>query len=303
MPAPPTVLVIGGGGQVGHEVAAALAAFARPVAPSRRELDLLDPSSIVAALDAFRPAVVVNAAAYTAVDRAESEQRAAARVNADGAGALAAACADAGAALVHLSTDYVFDGTARSPYSEGAAARPLNVYGRTKLAGERAVEAVGGAYLIFRTGWVYGPRRSNFARTIRRLSREREELGVVNDQVGAPTSAAALAAGLASVIRALADDANPYAAAEAAAGTYHMSAAGQTTWFGFARAILAADPHSAASRCRALRPITSAEFGAPAPRPAYSVLDNSRVYSSFGVRLAPWEEEWERMSAAVWDAP
>ena len=237
---------------------------------------------------AIQPAVVVNAAAYTNVDRAESEPELCAQVNADAPAVLADECRKLGAMFLHFSTDYVFDGTKRMPYAETDEPRPLGVYARTKRDGEAAIVAAGGAFMIVRTSWVYGLHGRNFPTTVLRLAREREELAVVDDQTGAPTSASAVSSGVGQVLRSLARGRDTRAAFEAAAGIYHMTAAGATTWYDFARRILADDPRSTEQICRAVRPISTAQYPTPAPRPAYSVLDNTKLAARFGVQLPSW---------------
>ncbi|HEX6266246.1 MAG TPA: dTDP-4-dehydrorhamnose reductase, partial [Burkholderiales bacterium] len=221
------ILLVGRNGQVGRELAQALAPLGEVNAPSRAQLDLTDADRIAAVVRGASPEVIVNAAAYTAVDRAESEPDAAFSVNASAPRLLAEEAARLGALLVHYSTDYVFDGEKAGPYAEDDTPRPLNVYGASKLAGERAIAAAGCRHLILRTSWVYGPHGSNFMRTILRAARERPELRVVDDQWGAPTSSTALARATARLL-----PSHPE-------GLYHITAAGKTTWYGFARAIVA----------------------------------------------------------------
>lgn len=286
------VLVIGATGQIGHEAVRALGWLGPVAAPDRGALDLESETSIRAAVRRVTPAVVVNAAGYTAVDAAERDAARCARLNADAPAILAAECRRVGAILVHLSTDYVFDGAKGAPYVETDEPHPLGVYGETKLVGERAVQAAGGAYLVVRTSWVYAARGHNFALTVLRLAHERTTLAVVNDQVGAPTSASAVADGISRVLRRLFDTPDPRAAAESAAGVYHMTAAGSTTWYEFARVILADDPRAADQRCRAIEPISTAEYPAAARRPAYSVLDNGKLAARWGVVLSDWRRQW-----------
>jgi dTDP-4-dehydrorhamnose reductase len=290
----PTILVVGGTGQIGHELVRELGALGTVVAPTRAELELLSAASIREVLGRVRPAIVVNAAGYTAVDAAESEPELCAAINADAPERLAVECKKLGALFVHYSTDYVFDGEKRTPYVETDVTAPLNVYGKTKLAGEACIAASGAAYLIFRTSWVYGLRGRNFVLSILRLSREREVLSVVNDQVGAPTSAPAIAAASTAVLRVLAGERTPDRRDNsfAGSGVYHMTAGGSTTWFEFARTILADDPRRAEQVCRTVAPITSAGYPTLARRPAYSVLDNTKLNERFGVRLSTWQEQW-----------
>jgi dTDP-4-dehydrorhamnose reductase len=281
------ILLLGASGQVGHELARHLSAFARVTAPTSRELDLTSSDAIRAAVRERRPLLVVNAAAYTAVDAAESDAERCAEINAVAPGILAEEAHRGGAYFIHFSTDYVFDGTKTTPYVETDETNPLSVYGRTKRDGELAVAANCERYLIFRTAWVYAARGKNFALTMRRLAGERDELKVVNDQVGAPTSAAAIANGVAGVLGAL--KTNPELAVSAS-GIYHMTAGGQTTWFDFARTILAGN-----DRCTSL-PITTAEYPTAAKRPRHSVLDNAKLVRVFGVQLPPWEHQWRAVA-------
>jgi dTDP-4-dehydrorhamnose reductase len=289
-----SILVFGGTGQIGHELVRELSRFENVIAPARNEVDLTSPDAIRAAVEQCAPAVVVNAAGYTAVDSAESDQAACVALNAEVPGVLAEACRDRGVCFIHFSTDYVFDGAKGTPYVETDATGPLNVYGQTKLAGESAIEAVGGTYLIFRTSWVYAARGKNFPLTMLRLARERTELAVVDDQIGAPTSARAIASAVASVLGVLKDrDARDMA------GIYHLSAAGHTTWYGFARAILADASWPDQQVCQNLRAITTAEYPTAARRPRNSVLDNSKVRERFGVELPPWNEQWQAVATEL----
>ncbi len=241
---------------------------------------------------AAAPAVVVNAAAYTAVDRAEQDAAACAAANAEAPGRMAAAAAECGAPFVHYSTDYVFDGAKAGPYVEGDATNPLGVYGRTKLEGERAAADANPAHLVFRTSWVYAARGHNFVRTMLRLARERDELRVVADQVGAPTWARALAAATAQVVgAALRAPEGAAAWAAARAGVYHLTASGSTSWHGFAEAVLAADPARSEQRARRVVPIAPSDFPTPARRPANSRLDCARAAERLGVRIPDWREQ------------
>ncbi|HEX8692065.1 MAG TPA: dTDP-4-dehydrorhamnose reductase [Longimicrobium sp.] len=277
----PAILLLGRGGQVGWELERALAPLGRVVAPPRSQVDLARPEQLRDAVRGCRPRLVVNAAAYTAVDRAEAEPEAAFAANATAPGVLAEEARRAGAFLVHYSTDYVFDGSKRAPYAEGDAPNPLNVYGRSKLEGERAVQAAGGDYLVLRTSWVYGARGSNFLRTVLRLLEERGELRVVADQEGAPTWSRLVAEATAAVV------AQGRSLRPREAGVFHLSAAGSTSWHGFATAIQRALP--AAQRAKRVAAIPSAEYPTPAARPAYSVLDNGRLRRAFGIALPEWD--------------
>lgn len=302
MSAHQSILILGGSGQIGRELMRELSGLGAVSAPPRRELDLESVDAVRQTLRALAPTLVVNAAAYTQVDRAEVEQDICARMNAAMPRLLAEECRALGAGLVHFSTDYVFDGAKGAPYVESDDTSPLGVYGRTKRDGERAIVESGVGYLIARTSWVYAPHGRNFPATVLRLAREREELAVVDDQAGAPTSAASVASGVGQMLRALFRERDPRGAMHAASGIYHLTASGSTTWFDFARRILADDPRANEQICRAVRPVSSAEFPLPARRPSYSVLDNSKITARFGVQLPSWSDQWrstlERMRLA-----
>lgn len=272
------LLVPGGRGQLGTDLAAGARAAGHDVsAPGSRELDVTDPAAVDAAVAAAD--VVLNCAAHTAVDAAEAEPEAAAAVNETGPRLLAEACARHGARLLHVSTDYVFPGDAGVPYEPGDPTGPRSVYGRTKLAGERAVRVALPSAVIVRTAWVYGALGSNFVSTMARLERERDTISVVDDQTGSPTLSVDLAAGLLEL-----------AASQVDGAVLHATGGGQTTWFGFARAIFAelgADPER-------VRPTTTDAFPRPAPRPAYSVL-SPRAWRDAGLAALPeWSEALHR---------
>jgi len=273
----PRILLTGAQGQLGHALARLLPLHGDVIALDRAALDLADPDAIVAAVRAATPELIVNAGAYTAVDVAEKERAGAFAVNAQAPQVLAAEARRTGALLIHYSTDYVFDGTARVPYAEDAPAAPLNVYGASKLAGEQAIAGSGACALTLRTSWVYGLRGRNFLLTIRRLAAQRPELRIVADQAGTPNWAVALARATVTLV------AMGLPALKDRAGLYHFSATGSTTWFGFAQAIVGAGASPV------VVPITTAEFPTPARRPAYGVLDTSRFTRTFGFALPAWE--------------
>lgn len=285
------ILLFGANGQVGHELRRSLASLGEVVATTRSGMledgtpcetaDFDLPQSLPALIERVAPDAVVNAAAYTAVDRAESDREAAFRANAEAPQRIAEACAARDALLVHYSTDYVFDGTGARPYREDDSTAPLGVYGESKLAGEQAVQASGARHLIFRTAWVYAAHGKNFMRTMLRLAAEREELRVVADQIGTPTPAALIADVTAAAL------ALPFVRSR----VWHLTAAGQTTWHGFAEAIFS-DAHARGVIARAPRvfPITTADYPTPAKRPGYSVLDTSGLRSDFGVDLPDWRQ-------------
>ncbi len=271
-------LLTGGTGQVGWELRRALLPLGEVIAPPRTLLDLADPDQIVQVVRAIKPDVIINPGAYTAVDLAESEPDRAHLVNATAPGILAEEAQQLGAWLIHYSTDYVFDGSATTPYLPTDRTNPLGVYGKTKRLGELAIEAVGGHYLILRTAWVYGLRGKNFLRTILRLAREREELKIVDDQRGSPTWSRLIAEVTAQIIPRLTE------------GIFHLTAGGHTTWYGFAQAILRLDPQREQQIVKTIRSITTAEYPTPAQRPSYSVLDCRSLIEEFKVYLPDWEE-------------
>jgi len=285
-------MVTGAGGQVGAETVRALAGRADVVAHDRSTLDLCDASQIAARIRDARPAVIVNAAAYTAVDRAESEPGLARAVNAVAPGILAAEAKAIGALLVHFSTDYVFDGSKREPYVEGDATAPLGVYGQTKLEGERAVAQSGCAHLVLRTAWVYGPTGRNFMLTMLRLADKGGPIRVVNDQRGAPTTSTQLARAVAALLGGASIGADAVDRLKSASGLYHATAAGETTWHGFATAIFEERARASGGAFAAppVMAITTAEYPTPAKRPAYSVLSSAKLERTFGVRLGEWRE-------------
>jgi dTDP-4-dehydrorhamnose reductase len=290
-------LVLGAGGQVGFELLRALATCGQVTAATRSGLlpdetpcvraDLAQTESLIAALDDARPDVVVNAAAYTAVDRAEDEADLADRINHRAVAEIGAWAARSGARVVHYSTDYVFDGTAKQPYREDDATAPLGVYGRSKLAGEHALRASGAQHLILRTAWVYAARGHNFLRTMLRVGAERDALRVVDDQVGAPTPARTIAGATASALeRWIGAGA---AGQQELAGTYHLTAHGCASWYEFATAIFeGAATRGLIRHTPRVQPIATADYPTRARRPAYSVLDCSRFEKGFGIQLPEW---------------
>lgn len=274
MSAPPAILVFGKTGQVATE----LRRLARVRAVGRDEADLADPAACAALIAKSGAAAVINAAAYTAVDRAEAEEACAQVINADAPGAMARACADLGLPFVQISTDYVFDGSGSAPWPVDAPTRPLGAYGRTKLAGEQAVRAAGGVHAILRSSWVFSAKGNNFVRSMLRLGAERAQLRVVADQIGGPTPAAAVAAACLRIAMAL-------GAAPEKSGTYHFSGKPDTSWAEFARAIFAQAGLSAE-----VVDIPSAEYPLPAPRPANSRLDCHLTERAFGLPRPDWRQ-------------
>ena len=278
------VLIFGRVGQVGTALAELLPGRAQTLFLDQPEIDLSIPGDVRKPILEFQPAVVINAAAYTAVDKAESEPEVAHAINATAPGLMAGTCEEIGAALVHYSTDYVFDGSAGRPYTENAGVAPRSVYGRTKLAGERAVMAATDRYVILRTAWLYSHVGHNFLKTMLRLAETQSSVRVVADQTGSPTYAWDLAQATVSVVNSLAtgrDDAY---------GLYHATNAGVTTWHGFASRIFQLAGHENMQ----VEPITTDEYPTPAPRPAYSVLSCEHLAEVFSLRLPNWEDAASR---------
>ena len=277
------ILLTGRTGQVGWELERRLGVLGQVIAPERATLDLARPDSVADVIRSVQPELIVNAAAYTAVDRAESETPVCFKTNSESVGVLAREAARLGALLVHYSTDYVFDGTKGSPYLESDPTAPINTYGRSKLAGEQEIVRSGCRHLILRTSWVYAMRGHNFLVTMLRLARERPQLRVVDDQLGTPTWAGDIAAATVDAL----------ARPRPAEGLFHTTAAGATTWFEFAQRILAL-----ANLATPIVPIRTSEYPTPAARPAYSVLDSSRFQQATRFRIGPWEDRLR----ACWSA-
>jgi dTDP-4-dehydrorhamnose reductase len=277
------ILLLGANGQVGWELARTLAPLGEVVATTRAQLDLTSEPAIRDAVRAVQPTWVVNAAAYTAVDAAESDPSAARWLNTEVPRILAEESVRAGAWLVHYSTDYVFDGRGTRPYLENDPASPLGVYGATKHAGDEAVQASGVPHLLFRVGWVYGTRGRNFLRTIQKLSRERELLRVVADQIGVPTWCRQIAEATALVMA--------QRPSTEQSGSYHLAGEGSCSWHDFAEAIVRHDATPERRVTHTIEPVASSEYPTAAARPAYSVLNAERARQLFGVQLPPWEQQ------------
>lgn len=278
------ILVFGKNGQLGQELADAAAASGRPlVTLSRHDADIADLTAVQRALEQHRPSVVVNAAAYTNVDRAETEVAEANRSNGEGPGILARACRAGKLPLIHLSTDYVFDGRKQGPYVETDNVSPLGAYGRSKAAGEAAITAATDHYAIFRTAWLFGKYGRNFLTTMLALARDRDEIKVVDDQHGSPTSARSLAAAILDIAPRLAAD-------RTLSGIYHFTGHPVTTWHEFASSIISVQS-TATGRLPKMTRISSADYGAAAPRPANSTLDCQKIKRAFGIEGRCWRSE------------
>lgn len=293
----PRILIVGARGQVGVELQRSFAGFGAITAVDVDSVDLANQEQTRALVRRVKPAVILNAAAYTAVDRAESEQALAAAINSDAPRVLAEEALPMGALLVHYSTDYVFNGEKKGPWIETDEPDPLNVYGATKLAGEQAIQAAGGRYLIFRTSWVYGPHGKNFLLTMLRLAGERDRLSIVDDQVGGPTTSIELADATRTIVEGVL--AGRFGSAEQWAGLYHMTCGESTSWFGFAQAIFVKAAERLNLRQPALTPLATKDYPTPAKRPHNSVLSNQKLADRFGVRLANWHDALETVFSAL----
>ena len=280
------ILLLGKDGQVGWELQRALAPLGLLTSLNRSECDLADPAQIQAVLEQHEPEVIVNAAAYTAVDKAETDQALARRINVDAVAELALYAREMGSLLVHYSTDYIFDGTKAEAYVEDDLTNPLSVYGQTKLDGEHRVRDALCRHLIFRTSWVYAARGANFAGTMLRLAQERTTLNVIDDQIGAPTSAELIADVTAHAMR-------DVLSGRAPGGTYHLAAAGETSWYGYAQFVIdrvRAQGKALALAADGLKPIPASEYPLPAKRPQNSRLNTHLLERSFALKLPRWED-------------
>jgi dTDP-4-dehydrorhamnose reductase len=286
------IVLLGSAGQLGLSLSGTLGSFARVTAFDRGSLDLANVGALRDALRAARPAVVVNAAAFTDVDGAEKDEAGAMRVNRDAVAAMGEECRRLRAGLLHYSTDFVFDGKASRPYREDDPAEPLGAYGRSKLAGERALADSGAPAIVLRTAWLYSPRRRSFVNSILRLARERETLRVVSDQAGSPTFAGDVACATALLLYGSRKD--PFAAIDEARGVYHLAGGGIATRFDLATATIAQDPAPAEHRVRNVEPVSTADYPLPAPRPAFAPLDCEKIQKRFGIALPFWRDALAR---------
>jgi dTDP-4-dehydrorhamnose reductase len=295
---------VGNAGQLGRELEKVFAGFGPIIGVDRESVDLADAGQTRELVRRAQPDIILNAAAYTAVDRAETERDLAHAINEQAPRVLAEEAYRRNALFVHYSTDYIFDGgktTPRSsPWIESDAPNPLNVYGASKLAGEQAAENVGGKFLIFRTSWVYGPHGNNFLLTMLRLARERDRLSIVDDQIGGPTTSIELARATHSIVTGIL--AGRFGTPQDWTGLYHMTCGGSVSWFGFAQAIFARAADLLAIKTPALTPIATKDYPTPAARPHYSVLSNAKLQARFGVELSPWESALEETLQALHNA-
>jgi len=281
------ILLLGKHGQLGWELRRTLAPLGELVCLDYPEIDLIHPEGVIEIIRQNRPQVVINATAYTQVDRAESEPEVANAINGAAPGRLAETCAEVGAAFIHYSTDYVFDGLKGSAYFESDPPNPINIYGSSKLAGEQAIIQTGGAYLIFRTSWVYSDRRDSFLAKVLSWARQNRSLRIVDDQIGNPTWARMLAEISAQLLAKTGK--SPLSWIRERSGIYHLAGDGVASRLEWAKAILRLDPHPEAQICQEILPAQTSEFVTPATRPLYSALDCALFTSTFGLRLPPWE--------------
>lgn len=291
------ILILGSYGQLGVELGRSFAGAEQITGVDRDTIDLADPDQTRDLLGRVQPNLILNASAYTAVDRAETEPQIAQAINAEAPRVLAEEALKLNALLVHYSTDYVFDGSKQGAWEETDTPHPLSVYGATKLGGERAVENAGGRYLIFRTSWVYGPHGNNFLLTMLRLARERSQLSIVDDQVGAPTTSIELARATHAVVMGTLE--GRFGAVRDWAGLYHMTCGGSTSWYGFAKAIFARASALPGVKAPELTPIGTEAYPTPAARPRNSVLSNAKLEGRFGVRMPGWESALEEVMKAL----
>lgn len=301
LPRSPRILIVGNAGQLGRELESIFAGIGPIVAVDRESVDLADADDTRALVRRAEPDLILNAAAYTAVDRAESEPELAHAINAQAPGVLAEEARERNALIVHYSTDYVFDGSKVGPWVETDSPNPLNVYGASKLAGEQAVEKIGGKFLIFRTSWVYGPHGNNFLLTMLRLGRERDRLSIVDDQVGAPTTSIELARATHAIATGIL--AGSFGAPPDWCGLYHMTSAGSVSWFGFAQAIFARAAELLGAKVPELAPIPTNAYPTPAARPRNSILSNARLGERFGMQLSQWQTALEETLQVIRNQP
>jgi dTDP-4-dehydrorhamnose reductase len=282
------ILLTGVSGQVGWELQRTLMTLGEVISVGRNQLDLSQPDTIRTTIRNIKPDLIVNPAAYTVVDKAESEPDLAMTINGVAPGIIAEEAKSLNAALIHYSTDYVFDGNKSTPYQESDLTNPQNVYGKTKLAGEEAIKSIGVNHIIFRTSWVYGLRGKNFLLTMQRLAREREEIKVVDDQIGTPTWNRMIAEITAQVVGQGLENSQEFFSKKG--GTYNLSPGGKTSWYGFAKAIFNDDFPNSERKLQRLIPIPTSEYPTPASRPAFSLLDNQKLSDTFNLKIPDWDQ-------------
>jgi dTDP-4-dehydrorhamnose reductase len=300
------ILLTGITGQVGWELQRTLSPLGevvpvgREVSKQNLRIDLAQPDTIRSVIREVRPNIIVNAAAYTAVDKAESEPDLAMAINGTAAGIIAEEAKLLGASVIHYSTDYVFNGAQSTPYTEADQTDPLSVYGKTKLAGEQAIQAIAVPHLILRTSWVYGARGKNFLLTMLKLAQDRETLSVVNDQIGSPTWSYAIAQSTAKILAQGLEDSSSFW--DKNSGTYNLTSTGQTSWYDFAKAIFELDspqlaPNKAERKLKQLLPIPTSQYPTPAKRPAFSLLNSHKISKQFGLLLPSWDQSLTQLNS------
>jgi dTDP-4-dehydrorhamnose reductase len=295
--AQPRILIVGAAGQVGVELQRSFAGYGPITAVDIDSIDLGDADQTRALVRRVKPDVILNAAAYTAVDRAESERALATAINETAPRILAEEALALNALLIHYSTDYVFNGEKKEPWVESDAPNPLNVYGVSKLAGEQAIQQIGGRYLTFRTSWVYGPHGKNFLLTMLKLGGERDKLSIVADQFGSPTTSIELARATREITEGVL--AGRFGSQQDWAGLYHMTCGDSTTWFGFAEAIFDRASQRLGAKTPELTPLSTKDYPTPAQRPRNSVLSNQKLFDRFGVRLLSWQAALDQVMKAL----
>ena len=281
------ILLIGKTGQIGDELKNLAGDLGTLIAVDKKQLDLSHPESIEASILSIKPKIIINAAAYTGVDKAEEEPHLAMAINGTGPGLLAKAAKKVGAGLIHYSTDYVFDGLSETPYKEEDLPNPLSVYGKSKLEGEKALDKAGIPYLILRTSWVYSHRGKNFLLSIQRLAKEKDSLKIVNDQMGSPTWARSIAKATHKILGQCLNQNWPKKKDPSLSGIFHLTCQGKTSWHGFAKKIINL---SGKNKNIALQPIPTSEYSTPATRPPYSLLSNEKIKKVFSLNMPQWED-------------
>lgn len=294
------ILLIGANGQIGWELQRTLMTLGEAIAVGRNEVDLSSPDTIRKGIREIKPNLIVNAAAYTMVDKAESEPELAMAINGTAPGVIAEEAKLLGAGVVHYSTDYVFNGNQVRPYTEEDPTDPQNVYGITKLTGEKAIQSINVPHLILRTSWIYGLRGKNFLLTMLRLAREREEIKVVDDQIGSPTWSRMVAQSTAQILAQGVNNITDFL--ENNGGLYHLTASGQTSWYGFAKTIFELDPDRSQHKLKNLGAIASSQYPTPAERPVYSSLNTEKIVKKFGLYLPNWHETLELTMGEIYRA-
>ncbi|MFK5894715.1 MAG: dTDP-4-dehydrorhamnose reductase [Pseudomonadota bacterium] len=287
----PSIVIFGKNGQVGYELNQRMQSLGKVTALDSKQADFSSPDSVVQVLETHKPDIIINAAAHTAVDKAETESDLSYLINSETPGKIAAYAKRNNSLLIHYSTDFVFDGKQDTAYLESDITNPLGVYGASKLQGDINIQQSGCQYLIFRTSWVYGLRGKNFLLTMLRLAHDREQMKVVNDQIGSPVWCGFIARATSSIVEQIINSNNLAEIPQSIQGLYNLTAKNYTSWYGFAKKILQLDPDKENQKCKSLLPIPASEYPTPAQRPNWSVLDNSKLINTFSVDVPDWESQ------------